>query len=224
MAAMTFGRMIDAAVIPDDDEARRWLADELAKAPYVESKPGPLELFWRAVLEWLRDAFDGVRSLDADVGVLLLGLAALAVIALAIWFIKPRLNAAARQSVDVFGGERVLEASRHRALAAAAAREALYDGALTETLRAVIRSAEERALVDSAPGRTAAEVSRLLGACFPDRTHDIQWLVSRFNEVHYGGGEASAEDYERARIVDQQLEKAPARAPQSILPALAVPS
>ncbi|GAA1341894.1 DUF4129 domain-containing protein [Arthrobacter roseus] len=216
--------MVDVAVTPDDDEARRWLTDELAKAPYVESQPGPLERFWRVVLEWLTDALDGVRSLDSDVGVLLLGFAALTVIALAIWFIKPRLNAAARLPVDVFDGNKVLEASRHRALAAAAAVDAHYNEALTETLRAVIRSAEERTLIERAPGRTADEVSRLLGDCFQDRTDDIQWLVSRFNEVRYGAGRASAKDYEWARIVDQQLEKTQPHTQQSVSSVFAVPS
>lgn len=224
MAAMTSAYIVDAAVTPNEDEARQWLTDELAKTPYMESQPGPLELFWRAVLEWLTDALDGVRSLDSDVGVLLLGFAALTVIGLAIWFIKPRLNAAARLPVEVFAGNGVLEASRHRSLAAAAAGDGRYDEALTELLRAVIRSAEERALIERAPGRTAAEVSGLLGACFPDCTQDIQWLVSRFNEVRYGGRFASAKDYERGRTVDQLLDKAPARSRLSVPSVFAVPS
>ncbi len=221
---MTVVGVLPAALTPDDDEARRWLTEELSKAPYVESKPGPMEIFWRAVLDWIVNAFDGARSLDSELGVVLLGLAALVVIGLTVWFVRPRLNAAARQQGEIFAGTEVLEAVQHRRLGAAAARSGRYDDALTETLRAVIRSAEERTLIDPAPGRTAVEASQLVGARFPDHFPEMQWLAARFNEVRYGGGHASQEDYERARVVDQRLEKAVPVQRGHLAPGLAVPS
>ncbi|MBP2215919.1 DUF4129 domain-containing protein [Arthrobacter sp. CAN_C5] len=197
-------------VVPDDDEARRWLVDELAKGPYQEAEPNIIERLIAAILEWLGSLLAGLRPLEAGPGTLLLALGAAIVIAAAVWLVRPRLNA--RRKVDgvgVFAGDTVRTALEHRQLADSAASSKNWDTALTERLRAVIRSAEERGIVDSQPGRTAGETAVQLRAAFGPTAEETSWLANRFNEVHYGSQAADASDYQRATAIDDLLTATP---------------
>ena len=210
-------------VLPDDDEARGWLEDELAQGRYQEAEPNFLERIATAVLEWLGSIFADLRPLEAGPGTLLLALGAAVVIAAAVWLVKPRLNARnKRVGSGVFTGDTVRTALEHRQLAAAAASSQEWDIALTERLRAVIRSAEERGIIDRQPGRTAGETGVQLRAAFGAVGSDTLWLADRFNEVHYGNQPADESDYRRASAVDDVLAGARPDLQQST-PALAVP-
>ncbi|NOJ58532.1 DUF4129 domain-containing protein [Arthrobacter sp. 260] len=193
-------------VVPDDDEARRWLVDELARGPYQEAEPNIVERIIAAILEWLGSLLAGLRPLEAGPGTLLLALGAAVVIAAAVWLVRPRLNA--RRKVDsggVFAGDTVRTALEHRQLADSAAASKDWDTALTERLRAVIRSAEERGIIDSQPGRTAGETAVQLRTAFGPPAEETSWLADRFNEVHYGSQAADAPDYQRATAIDDLL-------------------
>lgn len=206
----------NSAVTPDDDEARRWLLDELAKGQYQEAEPNILERIATAILEWLGSIFAGLQPLEAGPGTLILVLGAVAVVAVAVWLIKPRLNA--RRSVSaagLFAGTSVLTATEHRQLATAAAGSTEWDVALTERLRAVIRSAEERGIIDRQPGRTAGETGVQLRVAFGPQGDGTRWLADRFNEVHYGNRAADESDYLRATAIDDALTVARPAARQS---------
>ncbi|MBG6179931.1 DUF4129 domain-containing protein [Arthrobacter sp. CAN_A1] len=206
----------NSAVTPDDDEARRWLLDELARGQYQEAEPNFLERIATAVLEWLGSVFAGLRPLEAGPGTLVLALGAVVLVAAAVWLIKPRLNARQARTVPgVFAGTSVRTASEHRQLATAAAGSTDWDVALTERLRAVIRSAEERGIIDRQPGRTAGETGVQLRAAFGPPGDGTTWLADRFNEVHYGNRSADESDYLRATAIDDALAGARPAARQS---------
>lgn len=210
-------------VVPDDDEARRWLVDELAKGPYQEAEPNIIERIIAAILEWLGSLLEGLRPLEAGPGTLLLALGAAVVIAAAVWLVRPRLNA--RRKVDsggVFASDTVRTALEHRQLAVSAAASKDWDTALTERLRAVIRSAEERGVIDSQPGRTAGETAVQLRTAFGPSAAETSWLADRFNEVHYGSQAADAQDYRRATAIDDLLTATPPAA-QRHTPELTAP-
>ncbi|MHA7275030.1 DUF4129 domain-containing protein [Arthrobacter sp. HLT1-21] len=195
-----------SAVVPDDDEAHRWLVDELAEGRYQEAGPNFLERIATAILEWLGSIFAGLRPLEAGPGTLVLVLGAAVVVAAAVWLIKPRLNASRTvPAAGVFTGTTVLTAGEHRQLATAAAGSQEWDVALTERLRAVIRSAEERGIIDRQPGRTAAETGVQLRAAFGPTGDGTAWLADRFNEVHYGNRSTDGSDYLRATAIDDVL-------------------
>ncbi|PVE18592.1 DUF4129 domain-containing protein [Arthrobacter sp. Bz4] len=207
-------RLIDSSVpiggrvpvVPDDEEARGWLEDELAQGRYQEAEPNFLERIATTILEWLGSIFADLRPLEAGPGTLLLALGAAVVIAAAVWLVKPRLNARNKRArTGVFSGDTVRTAQEHRGLAAAAAGSREWDIALTERLRAVIRSAEERGIIDRQPGRTAGETGVQLRAAFGAIGADTLWLADRFNEVHYGNLPAHESDYQRATAVDVLL-------------------
>lgn len=197
-------------VVPDDDEARRWLIDELARGPYQEAEPNVIERIIAAVLEWLGSLLAGLRPLEAGPGTLLLVLGAAIVIAVAVWLVRPRLNARRKlRTGGVFAGDAVRTALEHRQLADSAAAAKDWHTALTERLRAVIRSAEERGIIDSQPGRTAGETAVQLRGAFGPAAEETIWLADRFNEVHYGSQSADASDYRRATAIDDLLTATP---------------
>lgn len=194
-------------VQPDAEEARQLLSDELAKGIYREAEPSLLERVWTAVLNWLGEVLGSIRSVDADLGTVLLAVGAAIVIAVAVLLVKPRLNARRKPEPQVFQEASRLSADEHRHRAEAAAAREQWDDALTERFRAITRSAEERVILDEQPGRTAMEVSHQLQGRFGALTEQLEWLATRFNEVHYGARPAGQGDYERAARLDGQLQQ-----------------
>ncbi|MFZ3454245.1 DUF4129 domain-containing protein [Arthrobacter sp. 7Tela_A1] len=215
----------DVPVEPDDRQARKWLETELARPEYQDARPGWAEQLITAVLEWLGDVLSGIQGLGSGAGVLLLGLGALLVLALAVLVIRPRLNARRKPSEGIFEDAAAeQDAAGHRRLAEHAAAAGDWDTALAERLRAVLRSAEERVILDRRPGRTAGEAGAALSSVFPGAGTDIRWLSARFDEVKYGGAHAEATDSERAARLDAELLRTePVQAHLRTEPVLAVP-
>ncbi len=188
------------------DESRQLLEDELAKTVYQEAQPSVFERAIQAVIDWVLDALSGVRTLGAGPGTLLLAGGAVLLVVVAVLLVRPRLNArAARKTRSVFGDRSTLSAAAHRRRAAAAAAAGRWNEALAERLRAVIRDAEERGIVEDRPGRTATEAAAGLAQAFPEPAGEIAWLADRFNEVQYGAGVADATDAARAASLDSVL-------------------
>lgn len=193
-------------VTPDSDDARNWLSDELAESSYQEAKPGFLEQLWNAVLDWLFGLFENFQSLDAGIGTTLLAVGSAIVIIVAVLLVRPRLNARRGSSQPAVFDDGVLRsAARHRELADNAAGAGDWDTALTERFRAIVRSAEERGVIDEQPGRTAGEVAMQLEGAFGTSRDSIVWIADRFNEVHYGSQPADNADYVRAVSLDSML-------------------
>lgn len=211
-------------VEPDADQARNWLEDELSKAEYQDAQPGLLERAVAKILEFLDELLSGIQGVGAPTGILLLALGALVLLALAVLVVRPRLNARKKPAglFDETGADQ--DAASHRALAEDAARSGDWDTALTERLRAILRSAEERVILDPRPGRTAREAGSSLSAVFPGAAAEILWLSRRFDEIRYGGSRAAEPDARRAAELDAQLLRSqPAAAGMPVPETLAVP-
>ena len=200
------GAPVRTAALAERDESRKLLEDELAKRVYQEAQPSFFERAVQAAIDWVVDALSGVRSLGAGPGTLLLAAGAVLLIVVAVLLVRPRLNArAARKSLSVFGGGSILSAEAHRRRAVAAAGAGRWNEALAERLRALIRDAEERGVLEDRPGRTATEAAAGLAQAFGDQAGEIAWLAERFNEVQYGGGTADEADGARASSLDSVL-------------------
>lgn len=211
-------------VAPGADEARSWLESELSQGEYQEARPGLAEQLLGTVLEWLGDVLAGIQGVGPTAGVLLLGLGALLVLALAVLVIRPRLNARRRRPGLFEESAPEQDAAVHRRLAEKAAADRDWDTALAERLRAVLRTAEERVILDRRPGRTAYEAGSALSSVFSAAADEILWLSRRFDEVRYGNGRAGAEDAARAQELDSLLlQSQPASGAGQAPPYLAVP-
>ena len=212
----------DVPVTPDDGQAREWAEHELARSVYQEAEPSLIDRFWRWLGNFFTDLLDGLSGVDPSVGVVLLAAGAAAVLGVAVLLVRPRLNARRRRELFDAGASRV--AVDHRRLAEEAAARGEWDTALTERLRAVIRSAEERVVLEVRAGRTAAEAGQALALSFPAAAAQIRWLADRFDEVRYGHLPATAADVEEAAALDRRLEASlPASADGAQTAAPAVP-
>lgn len=73
-------------------------------------------------------------------------------------------------------------------------------------MRAVVRSLEERALLDVRPGRTADEAAAEAGRSLPSHTDRLHAAARDFDDVTYGGRTATQQAYQRIAELDRALE------------------
>ena len=102
--------------------------------------------------------------------------------------------------------DRPRSAADHRATAEAHAAQGHWTQALQERVRAVVRSLEERALLDVRPGRTAVEAAAEAGRALPGHTDALRAAAREFDDVTYGGRSATEESYRRVAALDRDLE------------------
>jgi hypothetical protein len=161
---------------------------------------------WRDFLKWLGSL--DFRGFGTDTGnaVLVITLAAVFLIAVAIVLARPRLNARRRgegkKRLDV---DPSVTPDDYRKRAAAAAAGADWGTAVVERFRAIVRSAEDRAIIDPQPGRTADEVAAALGAAFHPHAFQLRQAAAVFDSVRYGKARVGRQDFENMVGLDDAL-------------------
>jgi hypothetical protein len=88
--------------------------------------------------------------------------------------------------VPLFVG-RQRSAAQYRASADAAAAAGDWDEAVRQRFRAVVRSLEEREILDPRPGRTADEAAADAGRAMPSCADGLRAAARSFDDVAYGG-------------------------------------
>lgn len=187
---------------PAREAARR----ELSKGMYHENDPSwfqrALDTFWG----WVEDLF-GSASTAAPGGALGLVVVILVIVAVlaALWW---RLGTPRRQptSAATLFDDRPRSAAEHRAAAEAHAAQGHWSQAVQERMRAIVRSLEERALLDTRPGRTADEAAAEAGRALPSHTDRLRAAARDFDDVTYGGRSATQQAYQRIADLDRALE------------------
>ncbi|EYR62687.1 lipoprotein [Actinotalea ferrariae CF5-4] len=208
---------LDVPVEPDAATARRWAEVELSDPAY-QDRPNLLE----TVLRWLGDRFADLQVTAADVDpraaatlITVLGLVA-AVVALVVAGPVRRARRDRRPSVDVFGDD-TRTAAELRASADALAAAGDWSGAVLDRFRAVLRSLEERVVLDERPGRTAHEAAEEAGARLPGCAVDLTAAAVLFDDVCYGDAQADAADDVRLRDLDRRVAaERPALVPEQV--------
>ncbi|BCW55212.1 uncharacterized protein DUF4129 [Arthrobacter sp. AG367] len=192
-------------VRPGAGEARRWAEEELAKREYRDAAPSWLGTLWRNFLDWLQ-SLDGSQGDAAPVPSPVIALVIAAIIAAAVILARPRLHARSRQARDVFEREPTLGATDYRARAEAAAAAGKWGDAVVDRFRAVVRSAEDRAILDPQPGRTADEAARALSVPFNSQSGRLARAAATFDGVRYGNRAADSGDYRQMVELDTALD------------------
>ncbi|MFJ5773702.1 DUF4129 domain-containing protein [Streptomyces sp. NPDC093094] len=188
------------------DPAREAARRELAKRMYHENEPSLLERAFNAFWDWLGSLFQAAGGLapGGTVGLLVIVLAVLAVLG-ALWW---RLGTPRRGPVSAAAlfDERPRTAADHRTAAETHAAQGRFGQAVQERMRAIVRSLEERALLDVRPGRTADEAAADAGRVLPAHTDRLRTAARDFDDVTYGGRTATEASYRRIAALDRDLE------------------
>jgi hypothetical protein len=210
-AALTV-RGDDVPVTIPREPGRRAAEEELSDPVYHQDDPGPVE---RAV-DWLGEKLGELLGSAVDVapgGAVGLAVVLVAVLLLvaALWarLGAPRRSSGAR-APSLFV-ERPRSAAEHRNTAEAHAVAGRWSEAVQERMRALVRSLEERALLDPRPGRTADEAATEAGHALPEHSTALQDAAFTFDEVTYAGRTADQAAYTRMRALDDTVRRAAPR-------------
>ncbi|MBC9725465.1 DUF4129 domain-containing protein [Streptomyces sp. TRM68367] len=189
------------------DPAREAARDELSKRMYHENDPSWVQRALNAFWDWIDSLFRTASQATpgGTLGLLVIVVAVLAVLG-ALWW---RLGTPRRQPVSspALFEDRPRSASEHRAAAEAHAAQGHWNQAVQERMRAVVRSLEERALLDVRPGRTADEAAAEAGRALPAHADRLRTGARDFDDVTYGGRTATEQSYRRIAELDRDLER-----------------
>ncbi|MFE4175030.1 DUF4129 domain-containing protein [Streptomyces sp. NPDC056909] len=198
------GIPVDTPRVPAREAAER----ELSKPMYHENDSNLLQRAINRFWEWIGDLLDAASG-AAPGGPLGLAVVVLVVVALlaALWWRlgTPRRIPGPAGSLFEDGPR---SAAEHRASAEAHAAAERWNEAVQERMRAIVRSLEERALLDPRPSRTADEAAAEAGRPLPGHAHRLRAAAGEFDDVTYGGRTADQGTYLRLRELDLDLERA----------------
>ncbi|MGW2322984.1 DUF4129 domain-containing protein [Streptomyces sp. NPDC001233] len=189
------------------DPAREAARRELSKRMYHESDPGLFQRALKAFWDWLDRLFNSAASATpgGTVGLIVVVLFVAAVLAALWWRLgTPRRHPSA---TAILFDDRPRSAAEHRSAAEAHAAQAHWNQAVQERMRAIVRSLEERTLLDVRPGRTADEAADEAGRALPAHTDRLRAAAREFDEVTYGGRRATEQSYHRISELDRDLER-----------------
>ncbi|TLM86808.1 DUF4129 domain-containing protein [Pseudarthrobacter sp. NamE5] len=192
-------------VLPGAEEARRWAAEELAKPEYREAAPSWLQSLWEDFADWLQ-SLEGPAEAGSTLPSPVIGIVIAVVIAAAVIIAKPRLNPKARQPQEVFDPDSALTPGDYRRRAEGSAVAGKWGDAVVDRFRALVRSAEDRTILDAQPGRTADEVARDLAIPFSGEGQRLHRAAATFDAVRYGNWSAGPGDYDMMATLDAALE------------------
>ncbi|MFM9367066.1 DUF4129 domain-containing protein [Streptomyces sp. Da 82-17] len=187
--------------------AREAAERELSRPMYHENDPSLLQRALDRFWEWVGDLFDAAAGATPGgaVGVVVLVLVVLLLLG-ALWWRLGTPHRAPSSSAPVFD-DRPRSAAEHRAAAEAHAADQQWSQALQERMRAVVRSLEERALLDPRPGRTADEAASEAARSLPSHEAGLHTAARDFDDVTYGGRSADERAYRRIADLDRDIER-----------------
>lgn len=202
----------DVPVDPDAPEAREWLREELAKAPYQAARPTWFDRLSQGFLDWLGSLTVGEGGgLQGWIPLVLTVLAVAAVVVAFLIFGIPRLNRRRQAAVAVLGenDRRSAEEMRRAARRAAAVQD--WNLAVQEMYRAIARGLEERTVLRPSPGTTAHDLAVRAGAAFPHETNRLADAARAFDAVRYLGRDVGEAEFVAVAELERDLRTAPAR-------------
>ncbi|MFJ1803340.1 DUF4129 domain-containing protein [Streptomyces sp. NPDC088180] len=189
--------------------AREAAESELSKPMYHENDPNFLQRALNQFWDWVAEVFDAAAGAApggpaglAVLVVVVIGLAA------ALWWRLGTPKRSTRSADALFDSDGPRSAAQHRAAAEAHASALRWTEAVQERMRAIVRSLEERALLDPRPGRTADEAAAEAGRTLPEHATRLRTAARSFDDVTYGGRTADQSSYLSLRTLDLELDEA----------------
>lgn len=197
LAALPAGVPVD----PDRETAHRWLLEELSRPEY-STAPSLLE----RLLRWFQDLFDGLTLGEGRFPLAFVIVVLVVVVAAVAWWVAGpvRLTRRRRRSVVVLDGDERTAAQLRDSADAAAARGD-WSAAVLDRFRALVRSLEERVVIDERPGRTAQEAAHDAAVRLPAVAGELHDAAGLFDDVCYGTLPAGPGDDSRLRDLDERV-------------------
>ncbi|MFE0631096.1 DUF4129 domain-containing protein [Streptomyces sp. NPDC058864] len=195
--------------------AREAAENELSKGIYHRDDPSLIE----RALNWLWEKID--HLMDAASGITPGGGAGLVtivvVIVLLVVALRLRLGKMRAQPKSGMGlfADVPRTATEHRAAAEEHARHGRWSEAVQERMRAIVRSLEERALLDPRPGRTADEAAAEAGRSLPELATRLADAARTFDDVTYGDRPGTSDAYAALRELDAEVQRTKPRLVES---------
>jgi hypothetical protein len=185
------------------DQARELARRELADPAYRAAEPSLVQQAIQWVVERIQRVIEQAGEAAPGGWLGILGLVTLVV--LAGLFLRWRLGPVSRAAGVTFAVDPSISADEYRRRARALADAGDWDAAMRARMRALVRGAQERGLVDAQPGWTADEVARALGAGAPEDRDLLAAAATAFDEVAYGGRAPSAAAYRAVAAADDRM-------------------
>lgn len=210
-------RWLEIPVTPDAEEARRAAREELDKAIY-HHEPGMVMRALRWIGEKLSQLFDVSPSSTSPMfSVAVLAIVLVALVLSIVFFRRIRGQAAARS--DRRGSARLFEDDADSSTLVSRAHNYAASGNFTEAFReqfrALIRYADERALIADRPGMTAQEAARDLGALDSEYGRSLHAQADLFDAASYGDVLLGEQAYQALiRLIDLIKPRLATLAPQ----------
>ena len=174
----------DAPATPGAQEAREAAEAELAKPAYHPA-PNLLGRLWRWLVEHLdpTTVIPGIPPLLSGLIVLLVLVTCIVLLVVLLRRFRP-VGRSRRASGRLFDDER--DARALARAADAAAERGDWDTAVVERFRAIIRSLDERGLIEDYPGMTAHEAAALGSGALEALGEELTRAAALFDAVRYG--------------------------------------
>ncbi|MFJ8231537.1 DUF4129 domain-containing protein [Streptomyces sp. NPDC094448] len=190
------------------DPAREAAERELSRPMYHENDPSLLQRAGDRFWEWVEDIL-GTAAGFAPGGAIGLVVVVLIVAVLigALWWRLGIPHRTPASSAPLFDDSR-RSAAEHRTAAESHAAAHRWNEAVQERMRAIVRSLEERALLEPRPGRTADEAAAEGSRSLPVHSAALHSAAREFDDVTYGGRSVDHQAYQRLRDLDLDLERA----------------
>lgn len=193
-------------LVPDSEDAREWLLEELSREPYSQSPS-----FWEWLWSQIERIIQAITSYGNGLEAVFLPLVVVALVAgiiiLAFLYGPParrgRRVETAAGGMWQEGDARTASALQQSASRAAAAGD--YSLAVIELFRASVRGLEERGTIETTAGMTATEVAQIISGTLPGARDLADLAATTFNGARYGALAASEADYRVMREFDSAL-------------------
>jgi Domain of unknown function (DUF4129) len=192
--------------------AQRLAHAELSKAMY---QPSLTQRF----LDWLNRVLDRV-NVNVPGGwwaLIALIVAAVLVIAVVIFQIRPARSGRGREGVLLHGSQ--VSAQDHRQQSERHAAAGDFSAAIIERMRAIAVGLQERDILPPRPGRTADELAADAGRALPSHALALTGAAQLFDDIMYGGRDGTEPGYQRVRELDVSLQAARPASTVTLLPA-----
>lgn len=181
--------------VPGPD-ARHAVLEQLRKAEYHRADPSYLDRVGKWIFDRLESLFSGSPGGNA---LLVLLVIVAAVVIFAVVRAGPPSLRSNRRRGSAEDPLRPVAATDHRGLALEFMAAGKRAEALREWLRAAVQTIEERGVLTPRPGRTGAATAREAGLLLPAAADDLHAATTAFDEVWFGGRDATDADVAAAR-------------------------